>query len=246
LGGEPKTVLAEVCQSDPDKANLIYAYLYSRRRETPDERIRRERHEEVLHSEFMGFLQGVDSCIPRSRLDFDGFVKRPKFPDVQTALKLVQDWMAGLTPGLVTLSGGTGVGKSHLAIAAARQLAAVRKPLAYRTEAQFVAEIQGGIKNNSSDHVLGELCQVPWLVLDEMFISGIGNWTAAKLDGLIQARWEGAETLRTLITTNAISKDLSPRISSRLGDIRKGKTLIIHADDWRRNGGKDAFGDSIA
>ena len=75
--------------------------------------------------------------------------------------------------------------------------------IAYRTESQFVAELQGGIRTNSNERILGELCQVPWLVLDEMFISGVGNWTTGKLDELIHARWEGAGPLRTLITTNA-------------------------------------------
>lgn len=229
----PGPVLAEFCSAHPDQATKIYAWLDRRRSESDQERARRERNEAVVQ-EYTQVLHLVEPEIPDHPLDFGQFHPRPKHPDVRKALELTRDWMEHRGAGLLTLSGPPGVGKSHLAIAAARALMLGGKTVVYRTEAVLVRELQAGIKTNCCEQVLAELCEVPWLILDEMFISGIGAWTAAHIDTLVNARWEHSETLRTLITTNAVGEQLSPRIASRLSDVLRAKTVVIRASDYRR------------
>jgi len=235
LGGEAnaRDALAAFCEANPDRADEIYNWLYSRRLESPQERFRRERHQELVVA-LTGGLSHLEPGIPRWSLEFDDFQIRPEFPTVQQAFKLVQNWVDVEPPGILTLSGSPGVGKSHLAIAAVRQLASLGKAVIYRTEAQLVSEIQESVRTHNGEELIAEYCEVPWLVLDEMFMVGLGEWSSSRLDWIINSRWENESDVRTLVTTNAVASQIPPRIASRLGDVRRASTIVIQARDYRR------------
>lgn len=229
----PRHRLAEFCEANPARRDEVYAWLAQHDAESDADRVRRERNQNIV-DQYTRMLHLVEPGVPE--YDPGPFRDRPESV-VQQARQLVDDWQERLTPGLVTLSGPPGTGKSHLAIRACQRLSEDGKVVVYRAESHLVRELQEGIRTNTTEEYLDELCQVPWLVLDEMFISGIGAWTQAHIDTLINARWENSEVVRTLVTTNAVGEQISPRIASRLSDVRKAKTLVVRASDYRRTVG---------
>ena len=54
------------------------------------------------------------------------------------------------------------------------------------------------------------------------------------MDEIINARWRGAGGLRTMVTLNFKSKDMPPRIASRLGDKSRSLVVQIEAEDMRK------------
>jgi DNA replication protein DnaC len=178
-------------------------------------------------------LYGVESGIPRVIRNFDDFKPRPEFPRVEQALTAVQDWLRGIGPGMVTLSGAVGTGKSHLATAAAQQLCIANKPVIYRLEAGLIGELQHAMKSGDPEIIIQEIVIIPWLILEEMGNGAVGDWGRGVMDRIINARWENAEGVRTLITTNLVGDEMPGRIASRLRDTQVARVVGINASDYR-------------
>lgn len=203
------------------------------------ESIRRQNIERARREFDIDILCLLRSGIPEGVKSFADFKARPKFKAVQEALDTVQAWMEGTTPGLLTLAGGVGTGKSHLARAAAMTLAIRSEVVVYREEAALIGELQRHVKPGTLDDAMAELARVPWLILDEMGATSLTDWGRSQMDTLINARYDNAGWARTLITTNLTGDDLPPRIASRLADVERARTVLIKAPDYRRTGGKD-------
>ena len=181
-------------------------------------------------------LEIVNPGIPTVPVSLDHFLVRDGFPVVSEALAAVQGWLKGRRPNLLTLSGPPGVGKSHLAIAAAQHLAATNHQVMYREEASMLRGLQQGIQSGATEKMLQELEEVPWLVLEEIGTVAASAWTTETLDRIVNTRWKNAEFLRTLVTTNLIGPELPARLSSRLSDISRAQVILIDAPDFRRTG----------
>jgi hypothetical protein len=162
------------------------------------------------------------------------FLRRPEWPAVQEAAQAVREWMARMGPGLLTLAGHTGIGKTHLAVAAARGLLERGFSVAYREEAALVASLQQQMKGGDPEELLQEYLTVPWLILDEFGGGALGDWGKSVTDRIINARWQASDALRTLICTNLVGIELPQRIASRLSDVRKARTVVIKASDYRK------------
>ena len=168
---------------------------------------------------------------------FDVFHERPTHPSVHRALIAVKEWVDGTGPALLTLAGDPGVGKTHLAIAAAKLVAERGLKVVYRTHAAYLKEIQAAFgKDGIADRLADDFGRVDWLVLDEFGQSSNREWSQSTTDSLFDTRWRLAAggVIRTLVTTNFKSDDIPARIASRLGDVSRGLVVQIDAPDYRR------------
>lgn len=179
------------------------------------------------------------AAIPADK-SFDSFVVRPKHRSVQQGLTAALLWAAGGGKPILVLSGKPGMGKSHLAAAAAQVILERGERVMYREEKPFLRYLQTLYGPDSvrgaSDEAVGELCTVPWLILDDHGLTKRTEWVDALLDDLIHARWRDAGRLRTLVTTNAGPDGLSPRVADRLQDHQVAATCVIDASSYRIGG----------
>ena len=165
---------------------------------------------------------------------FEVFGRRGK--TVNDAARATREWASGLGPAMLTLAGPPGVGKTHLAVAAANYLVAEKALIAYRTEAILIVELREGLDDKNVDPVLARFIDIPWLIIDDLGTEALPDWLTTKEDRLFNERYEAAAggRTRTMVTTNLLGKDLPGRIASRLGDVERGRVMQISASDYRK------------
>ena len=167
---------------------------------------------------------------------FDDYEPLTEFPDTATAKSLAIAWADGNGKPILTLSGSPGVGKTHLAKAAALYLLNQDAEIVFRRDVDFFSEIRRAVKNNELDRILDGYGKFEYLILDDFGVSAPGASMRGYLDGVIDTRWSNAHKgLRTMITTNLVSDQMEARIASRLRPGANVEALIIKADDYRRN-----------
>lgn len=152
------------------------------------------------------------------------------------------------TPSILTLNGEFGTGKSHLAIAACRDL--IERGI-HRVRFYSVARLLDDLRATQARygrHVVGgddspppslqtaryRLETEPVLVLDDW---GLDRWTEfaeEQLTLLIDHRWQNADVTRTLITTNNDPATFPGRIASRITDATHAWTVACEGPDQRR------------
>lgn len=142
----------------------------------------------------------------------------------------------------LTLSGGPGRGKTHLAIGAGIEVIQGNTGRGgsvwyWQTESLLDALRRG---YNDSDQGLGlsydrimELCasgrrQIDLLILDDLGAQQTTEWGESKLDEIIDARYLNKGN--TIFTTNLAPAQLSPRIASRL---LEGEVALLTGVDFR-------------
>jgi len=230
-----KEILTEISEIDPGAKREIVRGIVSTLVDGADhsEQERAPYIQQVKEKDRVTWLRGVNPGIPVVERRLVEFLERPEWPDVQEAREAVEDWLKHLGPGLLTLSGGPGCGKSHLAIAAAQQLFGEEAAVCYREEPVLMTELQGRISDNTAEEMLQEVLVVPWLIIDDLGVAALGDWGREKMDRLVNARWENSEALRTLITTNLLREQMPVRIASRLGDAKLARAVKVEASDYR-------------
>ena len=178
---------------------------------------------------------GVDEGIPQQGKTFENFQLRPEYPAIGAALEVARHWAVGeLNEPMVTLNGIPGVGKTHLAQAAALY-AVQRKALClYRTEAGLFGEAHLRMKAGTVEALLEAVCQVPFLVLDDMGVAALYDWGKGVMDRLINSRYELAQAREgfTLITTNLEPSDVMPRALRRLTEPGVSRVIPMDARPW--------------
>jgi DNA replication protein DnaC len=146
-------------------------------------------------------------------------------------------------PESIVLTGDTGSGKTHLAVAILRELITSGKVVSskggkFTTVPDLLLSIRSGFGNSSGftqseEDFVNEYAKTPFLILDDLGAEKSTEWATATLSAIIDKRYR--ELLPTIYTTNLtldeIGNQLSRRISSRMSD---AKIIKLSLPDYRR------------
>jgi len=185
-----------------------------------------EPEEDMVYSELveppMAMLEGIP--LKYSDCTFDSFKGNDKL--VETLKKIDQNES-------ILLTGNTGCGKTHLAIALMKES---------KTDAMFISvpelllTIRNSFRENSSEselEVVNRFFKYPTLILDDLGAEKTTEYAIATFYLIINRRINDLK--RTIITTNLSLKDIESvfgaRIASRLSEMR---VIKINMPDYRK------------
>lgn len=158
---------------------------------------------------------------------------------LQSAKAYVQRW-ANNPNGWLSLHGPYGVGKTHLAVAAAAERESRGDTVFFATVADLLDYLRATFSPDSPvthDDLLDHIRTADMLVLDDMGAERSTPFAEDKLFQIVGYRYD--ERLPTIITTSDQIEEISkarPRIASRLQDPLVVTELPIEAPDYRRGG----------
>ena len=173
------------------------------------------------------------------RMTFDTFDVRGNNPSagqrasLEAAYKAAQNFAAD-PDGWLTLSGQTGVGKTHLAVA----MAAEHAKKGHSVFFAFVPELLDHLRYTFTpesrltyDSVFEEIKTTPLLILDDLGRERSSEWAVEKLYQIIVHRHNAR--LPTVITSSlGFNDDLDP-ITSRVQDPSVSQVVPVDAPDYR-------------
>ena len=168
-----------------------------------------------------GLLDGV-----YAGMTFDSYLPDPKHPKQavakQVAWELVEDWRAGLWHrGLILAGTDVGIGKTHLAIAAAREGVQLYTPrpgeriLAVWDVPHFLGKIKDSYDNGGPGYLMQTATESGIVILDDIGVEHVNreSWYQEIMYTIFNARWLGQKA--TIITTNMRSSQLRNHLGER-------------------------------
>lgn len=172
---------------------------------------------------------------PGSTLDTFNFL--PNYSDVKLAYEATVNWCAKRGPSILVLNGPRGVGKTHLAQAALREIMRVDPNARTRwmPDGQLSDTIRDSYENDSWNEWKAEFKNCHWLIIDDLGSVQLSDHMKSRYGEIIDWRWQGAANpeIRTMITTNAKADMLGSRVESRLKDVSRTRSVTIEAPDYR-------------
>ena len=134
---------------------------------------------------------------------------------------------------ILTLVGGVGCGKTHLAIAIGRYVSKQGLNVKYYRTADLIDEISDIMREGDSvTEFLNRLYHCDLLILDDLGAEYGTDWAITKLEQIIDYRY--LNDLDMVITTNALKGDLPARIVDRITDKRKARVVVIKTSSYRQ------------
>ena len=150
-----------------------------------------------------------------------------------TIKRMVQDWTSEPF-GWLTLYGGIGVGKTHLAAAAAAERLAAGDSACFAVVPDLLDALRASYRpegEGSFDSLFAALKEVDLLVLDDLGAHQETQWANEKLYQLCASRYVRGAPM--IITTNVLLDDLDQRLASRIADSQRNQVLHVKAKDYR-------------
>lgn len=136
------------------------------------------------------------------------------------------------------LHGLNGTGKTHLAVAVMRELCLKGQLNWYFTKSpRLLMTIREAFKkefSSSESNLIDRFVDYDYLVIDELGIEKVSDWTLQTLYLIIDGRSDRLKP--TIITSNfslqGIEDEVDPRLASRIAGMSK-ELLELTCDDWR-------------
>lgn len=200
---------------------------------------------------------GIGNCSDREKHELqkktEQLIKTSKIPDAMErctfeTFQTVDDPIIRTAKGLamacvedgtsLVLGGGTGVGKTHLAIAMIQELTARGKGAVFVPVVDILDEIRAGFDEGTAYKIQQAVKDADCVAIDDLGAQRKDkSWVDERLFSLIDARYRSGK--QTIITTNACSmsqlKEMlgehGTRIVSRLTEM--AQPLFIKARDFR-------------
>ena len=185
------------------------------------------------YREFGGMSEEVLSQYTFDSSESRGWAVAARRRNLPRAKSAVIEW-AEQPAGWLTLIGGTGVGKTHLAAAAANDRLAVGDSVCFAVVPELLDALRASYRDDgeaSFEETFAWLKHVDVLVLDDLGAHQATEWANEKLYQLCASRY--LRRAPTLITTNVAPESLDPRLASRLLDSQRGTVLHVKAKDYR-------------
>lgn len=158
-------------------------------------------------------------------------------PSVAYAFYMAKCMARGMLPTelrgiFLVLAGPTGVGKSHLALAIAWEWFEDGFSVLFTRVDDLLDWLRQGYDDNSYHQRFQKVRQYELLVLDDLGAEHAKDWAGERLDRIVD--WRYINQMPLVVTTNAKSEDLAPRVASRLADTSCSIVCQIDAEDYRR------------
>jgi len=184
------------------------------------------------------------SRIPESKREEYTFEKYKCSKENQKSFELIQQHCGGF----LTMCGGTGIGKTHLAMACGIDaIYSDTKSVIYYQSEELLDTLRRSFNipdvdktwgdgtepnyNDSYDGIMRQLQDVNILIIDDFGTQKNSDWVLSKLDMIIDYRYINEKN--TIITTNLSMKsikEISERIASRLSS---GIVVTLVGQDYR-------------
>lgn len=192
-------------------------------------------------------LSGIDE-FERERCTFGAFELAAN-PEMDAAHEAAAAWGRGDgKPTLLLVGAERGIGKTHLAIAAARACIEREEPVAYLVVPKFLDDLRATQRpwiapspDNPAPVQPARLEDVrrraecyPSIILDDFGADRGTDWAAEQLFTVTNERWR--KGLRTLVTTNVTPDRIEARTRSRLVDWQRSAVVPCRGDDYRLRG----------
>jgi len=172
--------------------------------------------------------------VQRDACTFAAF-DRAANPAMHDAAQAAERWADGDgSPFLVLASADKGIGKTHLAIAAAGRCIDRDVPVRYRVVARLLDELRETQRPDAPqgiESIRRRIVRYPALILDEFGRGAPTDWADRELFTLLDGRY--AEHMRTLIVTNSPPSTWDSAIRSRLLDTRLSRVVACQGSDYR-------------
>jgi len=163
---------------------------------------------------------------------FANFVSHPKVTEAVNATVM---WANQTGPPMLLLAGPPGVGKTHLALSAAKHIVDAGGNCIFKRESTLIDSIRTAMKDGlNAEGFIDSYSTTPRLIIDDLGAAALTETMRSVLDQIIDARWQHAGGIYTMVTTNLTGSQLPPRIASRLNDATKSKVVRIAAEDYRK------------
>jgi len=132
----------------------------------------------------------------------------------------------------LVLSGPTGTGKTHLAMAIAWEWFEDGFNVLFTRVDDLIDWLRQGYEDGTYHKRLDSVRRRHLLILDDLGEDEQDKaWAGERLDRIVD--WRHLNRLPLIVTTNAFSEDLAERVASRLADKSCSLTITIDAVDFR-------------
>lgn len=157
-------------------------------------------------------------------------------PKAKYAYESCKEWANKQIQPFLTLYGGVGVGKTHLALAAACEMIenqgiAVR----YFSSSELIRKIQNNMKDNNPVSIIDQVKNAQALIIDDIGREYSTPFVEATMHEIIDYRY--SKKLLTLVATNhslgELEKIVGVPVVSRLKDSKVGRFIVIDGKDIR-------------
>ncbi|MCA9879400.1 MAG: ATP-binding protein, partial [Thermomicrobiales bacterium] len=142
--------------------------------------------------------------------------------------------------GWLYLHGSVGVGKTHLAVAAALEIRERNGSVLFAVVPDLLDHLRTTFdpaQGIAYDDRFTAIRNAFLLVLDDLGTENTTPWAREKLYQIFNHRY--VERLPTIITSNQDHRHVDERILSRLLDTHLTRDVLIEAEDYRRRGRAD-------